>query len=1234
MKKLKLILLALVALMVSNSAWADDPTIGTVSRWTNKVESGSITVDANSTTLKWATTNVNDVKQLFLTEDAGSSKYYIRSVYNGRYVQGVNANSAWSTVTKSNRQGLYINSNGTYRTLTYTTSSSNNSGANAGANNTVLGYLWASGNGRSWWTVTNVSNTYNIYDIVVTGLADVSSVNVSTNGVTPVGATTLHNGEAFFFDSSVTPTNDNFTATAVAGYDYEVTVADGAVTVAYEVSTAPTQYTVVVTGDPTGTGGIVLTDGDVQKLNNETFEFTGVPALTTDYTVIPVSGYKSSQAISGTTITVTYYTDVKVGGRYYIKGYQDNGTGPRYIYASSSSTMATTLTKPTDGSDVWVVEANGTGTYKLKNELNGTYMNYNAALDASGVVTYINDDLTTAAGFIGKYAITVQSGSNYRLLCAGTNGTIGYGTKTSLAIAYSTWADNASWWRNMELEAVSPLTEITYTVVVTGAPEGQGGISLTTDATEVKNGGTFKFTGIPTVGTDFTVLEIENYLGTVSISDATVTVSYEDISAYAKTVSDITEGWYQIQVGEGDGANSYHSAARGRIMQGQSTTVTGANNEDWCMWLVDQADATDNSYIYVTNNEGVVTLRTLDGYFMQANGKRTTSSANITVTQPEGTSTTNFKFQGGGQYTCTWGWTKYGVGSTSNDSQAGTARWRFISVGDEVASNYDIYTVEWGNAEGTLTSSNGRVIFNNKVVLQEQGVDLTADGFSGSTIDGYDIPVVTVDVENKKIVVTYNEPTETTYYVHTTPENVGGAYLATATETVYANGESFGYIGTPVAGTNVLAQEVNGYTSVIEVVGTDVNVTYTSVREELLDMINMLKTNYADNNVGTIGYYSEEGRALLYTNVINPALEVYNDVNATTADIQSAKSQLTTVIMSGILISDSYIQKPTVGSLIKIQAPSGNYVLGNGERSSAAPIGAEDGTNAVWYYSNATTLIGYNNGIGISYGFYVAEPTEELTTFTFVCAGELGKLYVKTSYKTGSNNNYWKENGTSLARTTGTDKSQFVVTAVDNSDIGDLVPVEITAAKRATFASDKALDFTGLEVQASICDGTSDAGQVIMNPVNKVKAGTGLYVGAAEAGVYYVPVYTGDDYDDDFENALVANVTGSQQTIYQLAGEYTNYVLQKKSTDTNPRFYKVNESGNTVNNGRAYLQIRTTEPAAAKEVLDVDDVTTGIEEREEREVREVTGEFNLAGQRVGGDYKGIVIVNGKKTLVK
>ena len=1171
-------------------------------------------------------------------------------------------NANWQLVTSDHKTdtyvGIYLQQNGSNAeyTLSATTTASNYSAINQGNNNIkVVSWIWGSSNGNSWWKITEAETAYNIYDIVVTGLDDASNVNVSTNGVTPVGATSLHNGEAFFFNSSVTPTASNFTATAVAGYDYEVTVADGAVTVAYEVSTTPVQYTVVVTGDPTGTGGIILTNGDVQKLNNETFEFTGIPALTTDYTVIPVAGYTYTTEVSGTNVNVAYevekfnlaffnFTDVasasqtSADGKYSVSVVATNndlraGTTSRAV-ASSDLTAANTNVGTTDftqsAAQSWIGSTKASGrnlTITLGGLVEGKSYNVSffTGLDFEGAGTWNNvtcsNTVGSSAPALGAQGIQVQAGQNVTVYnmtgaIADANGEI------ILSINCAGSHSAVINCLGIYGEQTPDPEEETYTVYTT--PASVGGIHLTAENKDVQNEGTFQFTGKPKLGTDFTVLEVENYIGTATVSGTTVTVSYEDISAYAKTVSDITEGWYQIQVGEGAGVNNYHSDALGKVMQGQSIQVTGSNSADYAMYLVDLAEATNNSYIYVTNNEGVVTLRTLDGYFMQANGKRTTSSADINVTQPDGTTTSHFMLQGGGQYTCTWKWTAYGVGSSSAAATAGTARWRFIHVGDEVANDYDIYTVEWVRAEGTLTSSNGRVIFNNKVVLQEKGVDLTADGFSGSNIDGYDVPVVTIDVENKKIVVTYNEPTQTTYYVHTTPENVGGAYLATATETVYKNGESFKYIGTPVAGTNVLAQEVNGYTSTIEVVGTDVNVTYTSVREELLDLINMLKTNYADNNVGKIGYYSEEGSATLYTNVINPALEVYNDENATTADIQSAQNQLTTVIMSGMLISDSYIQKPTAGTLIKIQAPSGNYVLGNGERSNAAPIGAEDGANAVWYYSNATTLIGYNNGIGISFAKFVAEPTEELNTFTFVCAGELGKLYVKTSYTLGSNNYYWKEDGTSLNRTTGTDKSMFVITAVE---LPASAPITTAGWATAIVPFDATVSDNVTAYKVAV-DGES---LLKTELTNVIPAGTGVLLksngGDATTATF---TYSTEEQDDVTGNLLVGNPTSSDLELNESGYLYYKLCYGTVDEESVLGFFWGETDGTSIT-CPAYKAMLKVEASAGIKGFTLDD-ETGVASLRAAGSGQSTAAYNLAGQRVNAGYRGIVIENGKKVL--
>ena len=52
-------------------------------------------------------------------------------------------------------------------------------------------------------------------------------------------------------------------------------------------------------------------------------------------------------------------------------------------------------------------------------------------------------------------------------------------------------------------------------------------------------------------------------------------------------------------------------------------------------------------------------------------------------------------------------------------------------------------------------------------------------------------------------------------------------------------------------------------------------------------------------------------------------------------------------------------------------------------------------------------------------------------------------------------------------------------------------------------------------------------------------------------------------------------------------------------------------------------------------MMTVKAVTDGIRSIENSELRMKNYDYyNLAGQRVGKDYKGIVIVNGKKVLVK
>ena len=70
--------------------------------------------------------------------------------------------------------------------------------------------------------------------------------------------------------------------------------------------------------------------------------------------------------------------------------------------------------------------------------------------------------------------------------------------------------------------------------------------------------------------------------------------------------------------------------------------------------------------------------------------------------------------------------------------------------------------------------------------------------------------------------------------------------------------------------------------------------------------------------------------------------------------------------------------------------------------------------------------------------------------------------------------------------------------------------------------------------------------------------------------------------------------------------------------------------------GKAVLHLGDHEPGANAKVLKISGDVTGIVSVENGELRIENYDYiyNLSGQRVGKDYKGVVVVNGKKVVVK
>lgn len=197
----------------------------------------------------------------------------------------------------------------------------------------------------------------------------------------------------------------------------------------------------------------------------------------------------------------------------------------------------------------------------------------------------------------------------------------------------------------------------------------------------------------------------------------------------------------------------------------------------------------------------------------------------------------------------------------------------------------------------------------------------------------------------------------------------------------------------------------------------------------------------------------------------------------------------------------------------------------------------------------------------------------------------------------------------------------------------------VTALGIGTFCSEYALDFNGItDIKAYIISGEEN-GQLIKTPVEgKVKAETGLFIEredgtAAEASANIPTTICTTDPGTNWLKAVTAT-----RTIPQTDGVgNTNYILTTNGgASATPKFFKVNEAGNEVGAGKAYLQVPGT---AANEFFWFADDT-----KEEEEVTAINAiantadssaaMFNLAGQRVNNNYKGVVVKNGKKFIVK
>jgi hypothetical protein len=190
--------------------------------------------------------------------------------------------------------------------------------------------------------------------------------------------------------------------------------------------------------------------------------------------------------------------------------------------------------------------------------------------------------------------------------------------------------------------------------------------------------------------------------------------------------------------------------------------------------------------------------------------------------------------------------------------------------------------------------------------------------------------------------------------------------------------------------------------------------------------------------------------------------------------------------------------------------------------------------------------------------------------------------------------------------------------------------VTITSAGMATFCSENALDFTGLtDMFAYKAVVTND--QIAFTRVYKVPAYTGVLLRNPNetSASHDVPVLTGAA-DNVAGNAFVGTLVDIDP-LATTEGNYTNYILNKGNSGLG--FYQANNQ--KLGAGKAYLQVANSAGAKMFIGFEEEGAATGIETINNNQYSFDNSRcYNLNGQQVSGNYKGIVIVNGKKVMNK
>ncbi len=282
-------------------------------------------------------------------------------------------------------------------------------------------------------------------------------------------------------------------------------------------------------------------------------------------------------------------------------------------------------------------------------------------------------------------------------------------------------------------------------------------------------------------------------------------------------------------------------------------------------------------------------------------------------------------------------------------------------------------------------------------------------------------------------------------------------------------------------------------------------------------------------------------------------------------------------------------------------------------------------TTGGWYIGDATNGRLYSSG-----STNLACSTTNRTVFVFEDGndGTFQLSYTNGSKRylccrtdqTGDNKNAFR-----LSSTDGINKLtlyKYVAASISYSDYATVVSVtkEVSAAGWATYVTPYAVEFS--EGDAYVV--TDAEASTTLTEVTSVSAGTPVLLKGKGTKTATV-IASADDPDSNLLKVSNGSVKGDNKNIYVLADK-TNGI----------GFYLWDKEAPAIPAGKVYLDTTGISGAKGLEFISFENTETdGIRSIEKGKLRiENSDYYNLAGQRVGKDYKGIVIVNGKKMLNK